>query len=637
MTDHLLDRAIAAVGDQYLIEGEIGRGGMAVVYRALDLRLHRRVALKVLPPELAFNADVRTRFLREAQTSAQLSHPHIVPIYGVDERAGIVYFVMSLVEGESLAARLARSRRLELDQARRTLAEVADALDYAHRRGVVHRDIKPDNILLERGSGRALVTDFGIARAAAGDARLTLTGVAVGTPAYMSPEQALGERELDGRSDLYSLGVVGYQMLAGQTPFTAANTPAMLVKHVSELPRPMAELRPDIPAALALAIDRALAKRPEDRWPDAAGFREALLDRGNGVVPVAAGAVLAREPLPPATVSGGREQLAGMAAPQPMFPLPPAGFDRAAWRRWAREQRRMLEEQARASARVPLPAPRAGEPVPDAGADAAKLTARVVGFRRSIVAVLILVPVFFAIGVATHAFPVFFFPSLFAVLNVVARAGWLWADGVSPVAALRPGWRQRLRLTAAGANRAALDPAASLVPSEVLQGAHGAAVKRAAADRAHVAEILAKLGPTEREMLPDIMPTVNALVERVAGLATTVHRLDADVSGSSLGALDERIAGLRRETATAERDRRSALLERQRATLHDLLERRRVLVNQLESASIALQTLTLDLLKLRSAGVTSALEDVTSATREARALSRDIGHLLDAANDVRKL
>src|SRR6185503_2435796 len=152
----------------------------------------------------------------------------------------------------------------------------ADALAYAHARGVVHRDIKPDNILIDRASGRPMVTDFGIARAAAGEVRLTVTGVAVGTPAYMSPEQALGEREVDGRSDLYSLGVVAYHMLAGDTPFKAGNTPAMLVKHVSERPRPIRERRAEVPAYLGVAIDRALAKRPEDRWADAAEFRDAI-------------------------------------------------------------------------------------------------------------------------------------------------------------------------------------------------------------------------------------------------------------------------------------------------------------------------------------------------------------------------
>src|SRR5206468_11782274 len=181
------------------------------------------------------------------------------------------------------------------------------------------------------------------------------------------------------------------------------------------------------------------------------------------------------------------------------------------------------------------------------------------------------------------------------------------------------------------------DPAASLVPADVLAGAHGGIVRRAAADRAQIREIIAKLATVEREMLPDVTPTVDGLVERVASIAVTVHRLDADVSGTSLGALDERIAGLQKDLVTPELDRRLTLLQRQRATLHDLLERRRTLVNQLESASLALQNLRLDLLKLRSAGVSAAIENVTSATREARALSRDIGHLLDAADDVRKL
>jgi serine/threonine-protein kinase len=175
------------------------------------------------------------------------------------------------------------------------------------------------------------------------------------------------------------------------------------------------------------------------------------------------------------------------------------------------------------------------------------------------------------------------------------------------------------------------------VPPDVLAGPQGEVVRRAAADRSYVQQILARLSAIEKEMLPDVTPTVDALVERVAALAITVTRLDADVSGSSLGALDERIMGLRRESTTPERERRLALLERQRGTLHDLLERRHALHSQLESASLALQNLKLDLLKLRSAGVSSAIEDVTSATRQARALSRDIGHLLDAADDVRKL
>src|SRR6185312_10292900 len=269
------DRVTAAVGDAYQVNAEIGRGGMAVVYRATDVRLKRAVAIKVLPPELAFRGDVRRRFLREAQTAAQLSHPNIVPIFSVDERDGIVFFVMGLVDGESLAARIARGP-LSIADARRILGDVAGALAYAHAHGVVHRDVKPDNILIEREGGRPMVTDFGIARAVEADSRLTVTGIAVGTPAYMSPEQALGERDVDGRSDIYSLGVVAYQALSGVLPFQASNTPAMLVKHVSEAPDPIGDRCSDVPPALAAAIDHALAKRPEQRWSSAAEFRDAL-------------------------------------------------------------------------------------------------------------------------------------------------------------------------------------------------------------------------------------------------------------------------------------------------------------------------------------------------------------------------
>jgi protein kinase-like protein len=645
VTDYLQDRVVAAVGDQYLVEAEIGRGGMAAVFRALDLRLHRHVAIKALPPELAFNNDVRTRFLREAQTAAQLSHPNIVPIYTVDERGGVVYIVMALVEGESLAQRLARQPRLSIDAVRRILSEVADALDYAHACGVVHRDIKPDNILLDRSSGRAVVTDFGIARAAAGDARLTLTGVAVGTPAYMSPEQAIGERDLDGRSDQYSLGVVGYQMLVGQTPFVATNTPAMLVKHVSETPKRVREMRPDVPSHIAAAIDRALAKKPEDRWASAGAFRDALTNTGSSNdVTGDRGA----RPATPTNGQGREERITRGAAVRaamlnddilpalPVFPGAPVGLGRREWRQWTREQRRLAR-----AARDSIFDVRDAAPGTDAQLQ--QVESRIFRFRRRLVQALVVIPVLFVINLAMQGFPWFLFPSGYLLLSVLMRAGNLWADGISPVIALRSDWRERIRESfgisrpAASTRAALVDEAAALVPPDVLAGAHGALVRRAVADRAQVREIIGKLSVVEKEMLPDVAPTVDGLVDRVTSLAVTLQRLDADVSGTSLGALDERIALAERDNRVPEHDRRLALLRRQRITLHDLLERRRTLLDQLESASLTLQNLKLDLLKLRSAGVGSALEDVTSATLEARALSRDIEHLLDAANDVRKL
>ncbi|MGH7637571.1 MAG: serine/threonine-protein kinase, partial [Gemmatimonadaceae bacterium] len=251
---------------------------MGVVYRARDRRLKRHVAIKVLPPELAFQSAIKTRFLREAETAAQLSHPNIVPIYTVDELEGLVFFVMAYISGDNLAKRLHDSGVLPVDEVRRISREVADALDYAHERGVVHRDIKPDNILLDAATGRTMVTDFGIARAASGgDAgRLTATGMAIGTPAYMSPEQAAGDREIDGRSDLYSLGIVAYQMLVGEPPFVANSTPAMLVKHISERPTPVTQRRSDVPQDLARAVMLLLEKDPAMRFPSAASLVSAL-------------------------------------------------------------------------------------------------------------------------------------------------------------------------------------------------------------------------------------------------------------------------------------------------------------------------------------------------------------------------
>src|SRR5204862_138747 len=219
----LATRLSQALGSSYTLEGEIGRGGMGVVFNARDERLKRQVAVKVLPPELAFREEIRLRFVREAETAARLSHPHIVPIHSVGESPdGLVYFVMAYVDGESLGAKLKRRGRLPPDEARRIMQETADALGAAHAFGIIHRDVKPDNILLEGTRGRVMVTDFGIAKALSSEqGTLTEAGVAIGTPAFMSPEQAAGDREIDGRSDLYSLGVVAYQMLTGELPFQA--------------------------------------------------------------------------------------------------------------------------------------------------------------------------------------------------------------------------------------------------------------------------------------------------------------------------------------------------------------------------------------------------------------------------------
>jgi serine/threonine-protein kinase len=268
-------RLAAVLSDRYRLEREVGAGGMATVHLAEDLKHHRRVALKVLRPELAA-AIGPERFLREIEISAGLHHPHILPLYDSGTAGDALFYVMPYVEGESLRDRLAREKQLPLDDALLIAREVADALSYAHSRGVVHRDIKPENILLD--SGHAVVADFGIAKAisAAGEESLTQTGIAIGTPQYMSPEQAAGEKDIDGRSDLYSLACVLYEMLTGQPPFTGPTVESVVRQHMVEQARPVSQLRPAVPAVIADALTRALAKNPADRFSPAAHFAAAL-------------------------------------------------------------------------------------------------------------------------------------------------------------------------------------------------------------------------------------------------------------------------------------------------------------------------------------------------------------------------
>src|ERR1700686_3480805 len=277
-TDELGTHVAQVLSANYELETEVGRGGMGIVYCARDKRLKREIAIKVLPPELSFRADIRQRFLREAETAAQLNHPNIVPIYTVEERDNLVYFVMAYIKGDNLGQRLQQRGPIAPVEVRRILREVADALSYAHNRNVIHRDIKPDNIIIDEETGRAMVTALGIARALTdiGDSGLNARGMPIGTPADMPPEQSAGDSAIDGRSDLYSLGVVGYQMLCGQPPFVASTTPSMLVKHLPEKPIPVDERWPDLPPDLSRAVMMCLEKDPADRFPSAAAFAVAL-------------------------------------------------------------------------------------------------------------------------------------------------------------------------------------------------------------------------------------------------------------------------------------------------------------------------------------------------------------------------
>jgi Tol biopolymer transport system component/tRNA A-37 threonylcarbamoyl transferase component Bud32 len=288
---HTSQRLSVALADRYRLERELGAGGMATVYLAQDLRHDRRVAIKVLHPELSAVIGGE-RFLAEIKVTANLQHPHILPLFDSGAADGLLFYVMPLVEGESLRVKMTRERQLGVEEAVRLASQVASALDYAHRHGVVHRDIKPENVLLHDGT--ALVADFGIALAAtkAGASRMTATGMSLGTPAYMSPEQAMGDREVDARSDIYSLATMLYEMLVGDPPYLGSTAQAIVAKVLTEKPVPVTVHRDTVPSHVAAAIQKALQKLPADRFASAADFAKALATPG-----WTSGDVLATQPM----------------------------------------------------------------------------------------------------------------------------------------------------------------------------------------------------------------------------------------------------------------------------------------------------------------------------------------------------
>jgi hypothetical protein len=755
----LLARVRVAVAERYDGLREIGRGGMAVVCAARDRKLNRDVALKVLPPELGFRADVRERFVREAQTAARLNHPSLVPIYAVDEADGLVYFVMALVQGESLAVRLQRERKPPLAFVRQVLAQVADALGYAHRAGVVHRDIKPDNILLEHATGRAIVTDFGIARAVQSGARLTQTGIAVGTPAFMSPEQAMGQRDIDGRSDVYALGLVGYLMLTGRLPFEAETSAGMLLQHVHGTPAPLLNFRPDLPFSLADAITRAIAREPRNRWPDAAAFAAALRagaveDGGSArgprsvVLPPMADALermnaslahageqlrRAGQPLVPAASArgDGPAPLAPLTRPQPapgVAGARPAPFGSAAEGRsahradqarqvlevWKRRLRavgwstalaggglfmlaasrgadpflvpflgggflmvvhgaRLLRQTLRlhdvglgvrdalgerwrakiaamegqaASALAPRGATSAGPAGESATQRMQRARALVLRWKRGLQwfaggAAVAVTSLILGLGMGEEALLAFILAGLAVSLLSGAsllRTTWrLRRLGIGVRDAVGDSWQARIAaLDDRTRSERVADTLARLADEDVLRSTAGHALREAVDDRLTIAETWARLDAADRELVPDVAPTADTLLERIATLATSVARLDGAVEAHALPALDERITAAEATTPSPEQERRLQLLRRQRASLAELVGRQETLASQLERASLALRSLRLDVVKLRALGVGSALQDVTSATQEASAISADIGRALDVADELRR-
>ena len=600
----LAARLTQALGAGYTLEGEIGRGGMGVVFSARDERLKRGVAVKVLPPELAFREEIRLRFLREAETAARLSHPHIVPIHSVGEGPdGLVYFVMAFVDGESLGAKLKRRSRLPPEEARRIMQETADALGAAHALGIIHRDVKPDNILLEGSRGRVVVTDFGIAKALSsttGGATLTATGVAIGTPHYMSPEQAAGDREIDGRSDIYSLGVVAYQMLVGELPFQAPTVPGILMKHITELAPLVTDKRPDVPEDLAACVMRSLEKDPDDRWPTADALRRALEARS-------------------ATLYKPRRSSAKAALPSrsTRLLLPPPAPAHARW-----ELARTLRPAERARERPAL-AP-SGEPL------------IVLELRRRFVTWASVCGSLFVIDVAANHRPGFslIVAAVWAGWKLVPRYVRLWNAGYS--------WRDVLARPPAPDAIEARRGVGGNRPVELPQattdefGREAEPVQQARSDRKAILRIVDRLPKSERKLLPDIVATADALLHRAEELARMLHAMSGTVDERGLARLEEKMAATKRQPDGTERERQIGLLTRQRQALADLLTRRQLVEDQLESCVLAMQNVRFDLLRLRSAGVAVVLDDLTRATQQARALSRDVDHVIAAAGEIKE-
>ncbi|HEY2065998.1 MAG TPA: protein kinase [Gemmatimonadaceae bacterium] len=644
-----VERALTA---HYELDCEIGRGGMGIVYRARDRRLKRQVAIKLLPPELAFRSEIKSRFLREAETAAQLSHPNIVPIYTVDEQEQLVFFVMAYISGDNLAKRLHERGVLTVDETRKILREVADALAYAHDRGVVHRDIKPDNILLDAVSGRPMVTDFGIARAmdSGGDSRLTATGMAIGTPAYMSPEQAAGEREIDGRSDLYSLGILGYQMLTGEPPFTASSTPAMLVKHISERPVPVEQRRADVPTDLARAVMMLLEKDPSNRFPTASALVAALDAREVPPLRSAMSSAAA-----PASEPFGRQSAtsrAGSGSPyaSAATPFAPAPFDAAS------------------SALV------------DAGPglevmhrwDAPPVTA----FRRKIAPYLFVngVIVLFALFGSAD----FFFVTVLWSIYIAFKYAKLWSDGydwrdvfrqprdreltevieeaVEYVRAIfDPRARARLRDARAQRKMAArLAPLPRALPlsssagrlqqppsaAHPLTGALGDRVRQAMADRDEIRRRLNDLPKAQREQLGDVGRSADALADRVQTLALQADEAARQDLEGARAQLESEIRTLENaanplERGSEDRVRRLAYLKRQRRALIDTGNRRDAVAGKLETCALALQNMRFDLMRL---GVSPQMhQHITSLANQAMSLAENVDDAVFVANEMGRL
>ncbi|MES2178096.1 MAG: serine/threonine-protein kinase [Gemmatimonadota bacterium] len=649
--DELRAHVQRALTDHYELDCEIGRGGMGIVYLAKDLQLKRQVAIKVLPPELAFRSEIKMRFRREAETAAQLGHPNIVPIYSVGDQGGLVYFVMGYVNGDNLAKRLHERGVLTHEETRRILRDVGDALAYAHDRGVVHRDIKPDNILLDATTGRPMVTDFGIARAmdSSGDSRLTATGMAIGTPAYMSPEQAAGDREIDGRSDLYSLGILGYQMLTGEPPFTAGSTPAMLVKHISERPIPVQQRRSDVPADLAASVMMLLEKEPANRYSSAAMLVKALDSRTQPVMRQSTAS-----PVPPPLSERP-------GTPPNLYGSPSSGYPSESYA-YAPVSYGTPDRQMPGQHYVPT------------GADLQRWEAPpVVAFRRKIA------PYLFVNGVIVM-FSVFgsrdflSFTVLWSIY-IAFKYAKLWSEGfdwrdvfkqprdreVMEViedigehcrALFDPNARARLR-----ANReqrkmiARMSPpvvgggvgggASSFSAAQALDGPSADRVRQAFANRDEIFRRMESLGKqlpsSQRE---EISRSAMALADKVQSLALALDESSRmDVTGMR-AQLEREITTLENaanplERGSEDRVRRLAYLKRQRRSLVDTEQRSTSLESKLETCALALQNMRFDLMRL---GASPQMhQHITGLAHQAMSLADNVDEAIFVADEMGRL
>ncbi len=648
-TDELGTHVAQVLSANYELESEVGRGGMGIVYCARDRRLKREIAIKVLPPELSFRADIRQRFLREAETAAQLNHPNIVPIYTVEERDNLVYFVMAYIKGDNLGQRLQQHGPIPPVEVRRILREVADALAYAHSRNVIHRDIKPDNIIIDEETGRAMVTDFGIARALtdSGDSRLTATGMAIGTPAYMSPEQSAGDHAIDGRSDLYSLGVVGYQMLCGQPPFVASNTPSMLVKHLSERPVPVDERWPDLPQDLSRAVMMCLEKDPNDRFPSAAAFGEAL----NG---------------------GSMPTLATRAS---TAAIPPQA------RREIREVTSSVRDRYTPATQTPYTP---SSPSPE---ELSKWNApMVVAFRRKLAPYLavnaILVPISLFSNHDFLALTVIWTVALAFKYSKLWAAGYDWRDVfrqprdrlIFDVAAetiddaralFDDKKRAEVRARARARGQGLFSPNSPLpsmqlfqpyprvggpttslpagVPGPFADSRYGSAIREAESDHREIHRQLLNMPPDEREQIPEVATSADAVFRKVQQLALSLSDMDRGAGRQSPEVVEKEISTLESQanpldyTASEGRVRRLAFLRRERRALAEVGRKKKEAQEKLDNCRQILRSMRLELVRFRTGGLNAQPTGLTMVTQQAQSVVREMGYLSDANAELNAL